>query len=209
MSFEDLQRAWQAQDTEHPISIRPDLLLKEVRRNQRYFWITIFWRDVRELGVAILLTAYFAWDARAHHNWAHYLSALACAGVGAFMVVDRLLQRSVRPAPTDSLKQCIEASLAQVKHQIWLLRNVFWWYLLPLLVASVISIVHSHAHARNTDGAVIGLALALLLTGWITRWVYRLNQAAVQKRLEPRREELEALLAALEQRGADGETKKA
>ena len=31
----------------------------------------------------------------------------------------------------------MESSLAQVEHQIWLLRNVFWWYLLPLALATL------------------------------------------------------------------------
>ena len=38
-------------------------------------------------------------------------------------------------------------------------------------------------------GAVVGLVLA---------WVYRLNQAAVRDDLEPRRRELQALLAGLQ-----------
>ena len=52
MNFEELQEAWQSQDTSAKVTIRADALLKEVRRKQRQFRATIFWRDVRELGVA-------------------------------------------------------------------------------------------------------------------------------------------------------------
>ena len=198
MEFDDLQRAWQAQNPGAHVTIRADLLLKEVRRNQLQFWSTIFWRDVREVGVAVLLVLYFLWDAWHHHNWAHYLSALACAGVATFMVVDRLQQRKKKPVSNDALKHCLEVSLAEVNHQIWLLKNVFWWYLLPLLVASAISMSYTNLHMRHFDkAAAFGAVLALAFVVWIFRWVYRLNQTAVQKSLEPRRDELEALLASL------------
>ncbi|MGB7746079.1 MAG: RNA polymerase sigma factor [Verrucomicrobiia bacterium] len=34
-----------------------------------------------------------------------------------------------------------EASLIQVNHQIWLLKNIFWWYLLPVLLGLGVFIV--------------------------------------------------------------------
>ena len=65
MNFEDLQKAWQSQDAGAKVTINADVLLKEVRRNQRHFRATIFWRDVREVGVAFLLTLLFfvSWPA--------------------------------------------------------------------------------------------------------------------------------------------------
>ena len=59
MNFEALQKTWQSQDASAKVTINADVLLKEVRRNQRHFWATIFWRDVREVGVAFLLTLFF------------------------------------------------------------------------------------------------------------------------------------------------------
>jgi hypothetical protein len=195
MEFDDLQRAWQSQTPPPFVTIDARLLLKEVRRNQQQFRATIFWRDVREVGVAVLLVLYFSWR---HHNWTDYLSALACAGVGAFMVIDRMRQRQTSPAFNDPLKNCLEASLAQVNHQIWLLRNVLWWYLLPLTIASAISMTNTSLHARHFDvaGAITSVVVAVLIF-----WgVYRLNQLAVRKSLEPRREELHALIASLQPR---------
>ena len=67
------------------MTINADVLLKEVRRNQQHFWLTIFWRDVREVGVAALLTLYFL-----HHGHPRITNGtcicwpFACLGVGAF-----------------------------------------------------------------------------------------------------------------------------
>jgi Na+/proline symporter len=198
MEFDDLQRAWQAQNPAAQVTIKAELLLKEVRRNQRQFWATIFWRDVREVGVALLLALYFLYHGWTHHNWTDYLNTMACLGIGLFMVVDRRLQRKKKPIANDALKHCLEVSLAEVNHQIWLLKNVFWWYLLPLLVASAISMCQENLHMRHFDrGTAVGAMLAALIVAWFFRFVYRLNQRAVRKSLEPRREELKALLASL------------
>src|ERR1017187_6746283 len=169
MNFEDMQKAWQSQDGGAKVTISADALLKEVRRNQQ---------RVRE--------------------WSLYLLALACAGVGMFMVADRWLQRKKQPVMKDSVRSCVEASLTQVSHQIWLLRNVFWWYLLPIQVGLAALIGSVAWQARVAGLAVImglmGYAVACGLLFW---GIYHLNQSAVRQSLEPRRQELETLLSSL------------
>jgi len=198
MNFENLQKAWQTQDAGAQANINTDRLLEEVRRKQQQFRATIFWRDVREVGVAFLLTLYFMQHGLRHDDWTDCLAGLACFGVGAFMVVDRMRQRRKEPTTNDPLKAWIESSLNKVSHQIWLLKNVFWWYLLPIAAALAISIGHSTWHARNAGlpVATVWIFCAVVIGGLY--WgIYRLNQFAVSKELEPRRQELEALLASL------------
>jgi CubicO group peptidase (beta-lactamase class C family) len=195
MNFEDLQKAWQSQNASAKVTINTDLLMKEVRRNQRQFRATIFWRDVREVGVAFLLTWYFTQRGLRTNAWTDCLVGLACFGVGTFMVVDRLLQRRKQAVANNSLVACIETSLQQVNHQIWLLKNIFWWYLLPLSAALGVSVAVSSWHSRNHTSQLVGwcvYALICILLDWFLYW---LNQAAVKKSLEPRKRELKALLA--------------
>jgi hypothetical protein len=198
MDFEALQKAWQSHDASAKVTINADALLKAVRRNQQQFWATIFWRDVREVGVAFLLTLYFCYSGLRNHQWPNYLVGLGCFGVGAFMIVDRLLQSGKRPAANDSLKDCLESSLRQVNHQIWLLKNIFWSYLLPtfapLLVWIGVMALHSWRHGAGTVSGYVITALFCVLVYW---GVYWLNQFAVRKDLEPRRQELEMLLEGL------------
>jgi len=145
--------------------------------------------------VAFLLTVFFFYHGLRHGNWTFCLLGFACFGVGAFMLVDRLLQRGKRPVAKDPLKTCIEGSLFQVNHQIWLLKNILWWYLSPFVAAWGISVGVSIWQLRHVGlSAVIGWGICILIY-----WgVYRLNQIAVRKDLEPRRQELEALLASLD-----------
>ena len=203
MNFEDLQKTWQDQPAGASVTISTDALLKEVRRNQRQFLATIFWRDVREVGVAAWLTWLFArWGIR-DHAWALYLLSFACFGVGMFMLVDRWLQYRTRPVANDSLRSCLEMSLRQVNHQIWLLKNIFWSYLLPPLIgefALVLSLAWGiHTESLGQRIAVFGfiLTISVIVFGGVDWLIYRLNQAAVRKILIPRRQELEDLLASL------------
>src|SRR4051812_40996789 len=126
MDFEELRKVWQSQNASAQVTINADLLMKEIRRNQMHFWWTIFWRDAREVGVAYFLTWYFIRSGLRTGAWTICLIGLASFGVGTFMVVDRLLQRRKLPAASDLLVGCVESSLHQINHQIWLLKNVFW-----------------------------------------------------------------------------------
>lgn len=198
MNFEHLQKAWQSQDTNAKVTIDADVLLKEVRRNQQQFRATIFWRDVREVGVAAFLTWLFLHWAIRDREWSLYLLSLACFGVGIFMPADRWLQRKKRAAANAPVLSCVEDSLIQVNHQIWLLKNVFWWYLLPIQLGLGAVICSQFWQARHAGMAVIlGLMGYALFCGLLCWGVYHLNQLAVRKSLEPRRQELEALLASL------------
>src|ERR1019366_5328019 len=196
MNFEDLQKAWQSQDASAKVTINADVLLKEVRRNQQHFRATIFWRDVREVGVAAFMTWLFLHWAIRDREWSLYLLAFACCGVGIFMLADRWLQRKKRSLTNDSVRSCVEASLIQVSHQIWLLKNVSWWYLLPIQIGLAALIGSVAWQARSAGLAVImGLAAFALVCGLLGWGVYHLNQIAVRKSLEPRRQELETLLS--------------
>jgi hypothetical protein len=206
MNFEKIQKAWQSQDTGAKVTINADVLLKEVRRNQQQFRAMILWRDVREVGVAAGLTVLFLFWSIRDRVWCLDWLALACMWVGIFMLVDRWRQRRKRPITNNPLRSCIEASLIQVNHQIWLLKNVFWWYLLPLAIGAGVFIISlaweipiEGLEGRVSRGEMAGFLLGSFaiicgLSFWLVHW---LNQLAVRKNLEPRRQELEAMLANL------------
>ena len=198
MNFEDFQKSWQAQDTAKQVSINADALLREVRRKQLCFRRTIFWRDVREIGIAAVLVPVFIYSGWTVH-WTLYLSAFACFVVGADMWLDHLRQKKKTPDLHGSLKDCAVTSLAEVSHQIWLLKNILWNYILPLTVPTLLFFGWC---AWDKRGSLTDKFLYLLpLLGFVLAidvGVYWLNQYVVRKGLAPRRQELEKLLAALE-----------
>jgi hypothetical protein len=123
--------------------------------------------------------------------------AIMCLYVAGFFIIDRRLQKKKEPRHTDPLLACIESSLMQVNHQIWLLRNILWWYLLPpgIGIALFFFAVNWQLFKVLPAKLVLpGCLFSTLFVAFVFWGVYRLNQSGVRKELIPRKEELEAML---------------
>jgi len=116
MNFEDLQKAWQSQDAGALVTINSGVLMKEVRRNQRQFGRPIFWRDAREVGVALFLPGSFS-IGHSDQDWSWYPVSFGCLFVGAFFWWMALDSNSAARSKC-TLLACVESSLTQVNHQI-------------------------------------------------------------------------------------------
>ena len=198
MDPDKYQQAWQAHASHARVTIDADLLLKEVQRNQQKFRCTIFWRDFREIAVALLLLpVWFYMGAKLSSPWTWYLTVPVLVWMAGFMLVYRMRHKQTPSKPDEPLLQCVERSLTEVEDQIWLLRNIFWWYLLP----PGISILAFFAHdtlLRSKDWLdALGHAGPFVVVFAVYYFLYWLNQYAVRTQLEPRRQELLTLLASL------------
>ena len=206
MTFDELQKNWQSQPADPKLAIDCKLLLREVKRNQRCFEAAIFWRDVREVAVAIILVAVFMYYGIRDSLWPLCLIALLCLWVAVFMVTDRIIQKRKQPCLSGTLFNCIKSSLAQINHQIWLLRNVLWWYLGPLGVGLMIFFSSAGISVMINENPSIGWVLFIVgcIVGTILLYwgIYWLNQRAVHKDLIPRKNELEELLNSLKNANA-------
>jgi hypothetical protein len=204
--FDKLQKAWQCQHAGAKLNINANanVLLKEVRRDQQQRRAINFWGAVLEISGEFLGTLFFTYQGLRHANWTPFrlpdwdslLVAFACAGVGAFrtfMLVYRIIQRRKQTTAKDPLKACIEASLNEVNHEIWLQGNVFWWCWLPFTTALAVSFCYASLRF-HTPKFLAFMVLFVIPLAW---WGYRLSRFTVRKVLEPRRQELEALLTSL------------
>ena len=187
MNFESLQQRWQQQESRSQVKVDASLILQEVRRNHRSFQAMIFWRDFREVGAALFVAVFIIIHGR---DWKDWLLAVAGTGVGIFLLRDHLRQRKQRPRVSEDLRLYVQHSLDEVRHQSWLLRNVLWWYLLPLMCPMLIS----NAVQADTVRQGVRQSVAIVVMAWV---IYKLNQHAVRKQLVPREQELERLLAGI------------
>src|SRR5436190_11290982 len=140
---DNYQQAWRAQSSQTRVTVDADSLLKEVQRSQGHFQAMIFWRDFREVGVAlVMLPLWFYMGITLSLPWTWYLTVPALVWVVGFLLVDRMRHKQKRIGPGETLLASVKESLTQVEHQIWLLRNVFWWYLLPFIISILAFFAH-------------------------------------------------------------------
>ena len=109
-------------------------------------------------------------------------------------MIDRQIQRSKRPKCEEGLESTIRNSLWQINHQIWLLKNILWWYLLPLVIGWAAFVGKSMWNKPLEDVQWhFVMRVYVVLCFAFFYFVYWLNQRAVKKCLEPRIKELKAL----------------
>lgn len=200
MNPDPYQEAWKMQPTHPPLAIDPDRLLAEVREGERTFAAMIFLRDAREVGVSlVMIPIWIVMGVKIGLPWTWYLTIPGLVWIAAFMLIDRRRQRRKWPAPGESLRGHVEESLAQVEHQIWLLRSVVWWYLLPLAIPMFAFFGQVSWRMRHLGGweAVIGFSMMVAIVTAVFGFIAWLNRAAVRSTLEPRRQELVTLLQSL------------
>ena len=198
MTFDELQRTWQSQESGFRLSIDSEMLLREVRGNKKHFRVAVFWRDVREVGVSLVMFMFFLYCGFKYEVWSFFLLSVLVLGVGVFMIADRVIRKAKQPQAAESLLGCIEGSLNDVVHQIWLLKHVLWWYILPPCIGIVVFLGHVAWLVRGFWPTGLTRLLVTFIFCVLVNWgIYWLNQRAVRKVLGPRKQELDQLLNSL------------
>lgn len=200
MRPDEFQQAWQSDAAQDRVTIDADLLRKEVQRNRQDFRATIARRDCLEVGVALLLLPVWIYMGITDASpWTWYLTVPALIWVAGYILVFRMRHKQDPGQPDDPLLTCVKRSLTEVEDQIWLLRNVFWWYLAPLAIPLLAYTAHL-AWLKSRDWLVAissENAFSMIFFVAIFYFLYYINQRAVRVQLEPRRQELLTLLANL------------
>ncbi|MBA4107813.1 MAG: hypothetical protein C0485_18925 [Pirellula sp.] len=206
MDPDNFQQAWQAETSRMRVTVDADLLRTEVQRSQQGFQATIFWRDVREVGLSlVMIPMWLVMGMTMSLPWTWYLTVPALVFVAGFILADRKRHPKRPSGPGEPLLFYVKESLAQVEHQIWLLRNVFWWYLLPFSLSITAFFLQVTWNGSSDwwefvfSAGAMGLFLLVVYGG-----IYFFNQYAVRKQLEPRRQDLLKLIASLEGEASDG-----
>lgn len=200
MEIDKYQQAWNSDAAQVRVSIDTDLLTNEMLRTHLAFRSTVFWRDAREIAIGLLTIPIWIYLGIAMAlPWTWYLEIPAATWVIGFVIFDRRRHPQKAGQPSESLLDCSKESLRQVEHQIWLLRNVFWWYLFPSLIALMTFFVHLSLQLSSDWWIFLERLSGPVLIGLVVNVVvYLVNRLAIRFDLEPRRQELLNLVASLE-----------
>ena len=200
MSLDKYQQAWKSEAAQDHVTFDADSLATEVQQSHGTFRSMIFWRDVREVGTSLLMIPlWFVLGYLIPVPWTWWLTVPVLLWIAGFMLWNRKRHPQHLSEPGGSLLFCAKESLAQVEHQIWLLRNVFWWYLLPPSISIMTFFIH--VAWTTSDGWLDFISFAGFLGMFlfiVYGLTYRMNQRAVRDQLEPRRQQLQRLISNLE-----------
>lgn len=200
MSLDRLKQAWKAETSQVKVDYDAEQLSQEVQQSQDSFRSMILWRDTREVLAALaMIPVWIVLGVATSSPWTWYLGIPASLFIAGFLIVDRGLHPQRTSEPGEPLLFYAKESLAQVEHQIWLLRNVFWWYLFPCCLAFAAFFIQV---GWQTTGSWWGAILLAMIPGAIVFFIYRrvylANQAAVEKQLTPRQADLQKFIEALD-----------
>ena len=200
MSLDKYQQAWKAEASQVQVTFDTDALSKHVQQSHEAFRSMIFRRHVGVGGASLsLIPVCVAMGIVRALPWTWYLSVPLLLWIAGFMLVTlrHYSQRQIEPG--EPLLFCAKESLAQVEHQIWLMQSSFYWNLLPTVVCVMAYFIHeSWEMTHSWCGFIIVAVIPLVFLILVYRWIYRMNQLAVRKELEPRRSDLRKLIASLE-----------
>lgn len=200
MTPDDFKQAWQAEASNTRVNFDADLLLTEVRRNEQAFRAMIFFRDLREVVIGVIMVpVWIVLGLQLKLPWTWWLTLPAVAWIVGFILVDRMRHKRPPSESGEPLRQRVEISLDDVEHQIWLLRNVLWWYILPpsVTIYAFFCDVAWRVRAQGWEAVAFFAFLTAFLAG-VMGGLYWVNQVAVRTYLAPRRDELKALLASFD-----------
>ncbi len=205
MTHDPLQEIWNNEEEPSTVKIDKEWLLNLVRKKQRDFNHAVLRRDILEIGIHLLCAPIFVYygitsaKGGGQHVWTWYLVAVACIWNAGFFVANRLWWKK-KTNPTAPSTSFLDRSMSEIENQIWLLKNILWWYLLPpgiaFLCVYLQRMMHKSGAVENADQL------------WETRWdfavsylaivvvfglLYYINQRYVRTELEPRKRELSEL----------------
>lgn len=186
MTLDEFEKAWKS--TPHGrIAVDISALAKEVRREEAQMRRVLLRRDAGEVATCLILVPLFLFAGLWRDlPWTWYLGIPAALFVATFMLVDRVIQKRRQRRFGNTLRECLDRSIMEVEHQIKLLRNVFWWYLLPVVLACGAFFLHVGWNMRETGiAAAISTAVTLGILALVTWGIFRLNQRAVRLELRP------------------------
>lgn len=208
MTPDDFQQAWNTQPSGIHVKIDAETLDAETQRFEKRLTTRLFWRDLREIGIAVLLIPVWLFLGLRHSlPWTWYLTIPALIWVAGYMLVYRRRSSPKQEEPGDTLCRRLESTLAQIESQIRLLKSVHYWGLIPLAVPILAFVfqVASLTGPPDLFSVIIMWIAAPLSIGGMLLAVYLVNQHVVRTDLIPRRDELRRQLQSLQEVLADNE----
>lgn len=205
----DLQREWDSQPEYSEEKMNEIAALVRIRSGSMRS--RLFARDMREtiasVFIIVMFGAYWLFDAywgTAPNAVAKTGIAIVIAGAVEIILLTQIVQRRGRADFTSvPLKEFLSSEVHVLNRQIALLRHVAWWYLLPLYIGCCVFVI---GIGLTFPGGSVFSILFCLADFAFCAFLWRVNQTARRKTLEPLRDAMQRTyngLCALDAESAD------
>lgn len=181
MKFEDLENSWRQQKKEKDMYTQDDLL-KIINTQMSAFDSKIQSRDHLEIAAVALIVIIFGILFFTVQSWWMKLGCwtLVFSGICiAFKLYTTQKQENGNQLSFNkSLRKQLHDELDKVQRQKKLLKNVFWWYLLPIFTGLVFF----------TIGLNVAVTLKIVYLAIMTvvyAWIWKMNQAEAHNKFDP------------------------
>lgn len=198
MKWHELEQYWRTQPAAAGI---PEWSVTDFEVRRRRLARTLARRDWLEAGTGLLVAAAFAlppayFGAAAWPAWPAVGLVLLVSGV---FVRERHRARHATPAPEVPVLIRLEAEIRELEHQQRLLRNVGWWYVLPLEAAMALLVwaLLAAVPGRVTPDLwerLIWMGAGAIALAAVTIW---LNRREARRTVAPRLRQLQDARASL------------
>lgn len=183
---QELMKMWQENPLPGPMDAAQ--IVREIARRTEKFDRTIWWRNVREYAAGAVLIAFFSW--RLFDPASRLIAVAGLVAVGFVMIYLRWSHRQTPPLdPTADAKSYAAALIDRYDRQIRLLSRVKYWYVLPLYLWMLLSIMMSVP--SQEIGRRIRVSLVVTAFSILVIW---LNEGYGVRKLRDKRKKVEALL---------------
>lgn len=209
MIFEDLEIIWRDENSHPTHTIDDQALRRIVVERADSYRRKIWWRDVSDIGVhvgtAVMLIGVCIWGVlRKNGAFPQDMAPLLTIAAGylfasSFRLVGRLRQKTREKKFDDSIRGNLDKLVANADYQIRLHRKYIWWYILPVFPGFLFLAM---SHWSSGPEAFWFMTITVSFLFWFINWG---NNRTVRTVLVPQKEELESLLAGLENGGKSAE----
>lgn len=188
MEFEEMKMIWDTQNDEPLYAINQEALHRKVRGKVRHvrFAVTFFeWAMLASsLVVGVILLADAIQDGT---TWPQYLAAGIFIAIG--LNVWRMRRRRQRQEEKfeNSLLGDLDRSISRIDYTISRMRSLLWWYILPFVAATAITLYASGQSYWLLGLVVLVFGLSLVGGEW-----------EIRKKNLPQKRELQAVRELLE-----------
>ncbi len=137
--FDTMQLLWQQDPGTGRFSIDADSMHKEILKQSKRFHSQVRFRDYMEGTLGFLIATFFAvapillrGSAPWYADWAWFVLSGGCLLVACAFVYQRRQARQWKTDDSQPIRTTLLNARDHLDHQIHALKNVLWWYCLPI-----------------------------------------------------------------------------